>query len=49
VPTAKPWRLFARARDEGARRRYPALPRPRARQIERELALIEKLKLPAIS
>ena len=47
VPTGETMAGFLRARvDEGARRRYQPYHDRAQRQIERELALIEKLKLP---
>jgi error-prone DNA polymerase len=47
VPTGETMAGFLRARvDEGARRRYQPYHDRARRQIERELALIEKLKLP---
>ena len=47
VPAGETMNSFLRARvDEGARRRYQPYHERARRQIERELALIEKLKLP---
>ena len=47
VPAGETMASFLRARvDEGARRRYQPYYERAQRQIERELALIEKLKLP---
>ena len=47
VPEGETQMSFLRKRvDEGARRRYQPYPEKARRQIERELAMIEKLKLP---